>query len=69
MADVSVLGQGAPIVPYLDGILLHRHFQTTGRVGVVLNIGGISNISAILLGIMSMAVKGEYALCLGRTRL
>jgi 1,6-anhydro-N-acetylmuramate kinase len=50
MADVAVLGQGAPIVPYLDGILLHRHLQSTGRVGAMVNIGGMSNISAILPG-------------------
>ncbi len=50
MADVSVHGQGAPLAPYFDGILLHQHFRTTGRVGVMLNIGGISNIGGIIPG-------------------
>lgn len=43
-ADIALGGQGAPLVPYLDHMLLRRHFLKTGRVGVFLNIGGISNI-------------------------
>lgn len=46
MADMAVGGQGAPLVPYLDQILLARHYRETKRVGMLLNIGGISNISA-----------------------
>ncbi len=49
-ADVAEGGQGAPLVPYLDGILLSRHFGRTGRVGVALNIGGISNMTAFIPG-------------------
>jgi anhydro-N-acetylmuramic acid kinase len=44
MADMAVGGGGAPLVPYLDLLLARRHFNTTGRIGVYLNIGGISNI-------------------------
>ena len=50
MADISVGGQGAPLIPYLDKIVLERHFKKTGRVGAMLNIGGISNIAAIVPG-------------------
>ncbi len=51
MADVSVGGQGAPLMPYLDRMVLDQHFKKTeGRVGAVLNIGGISNIAALLPG-------------------
>ncbi len=50
MADVSVGGQGAPLAPYFDDILLRRYRQETGRIGVILNIGGISNISTIYTG-------------------
>ena len=49
-ADVAMGGQGAPLVPYLDGILLNQHFGKTGRVGVALNIGGISNMTAFIPG-------------------
>ncbi|XP_065916829.1 anhydro-N-acetylmuramic acid kinase-like [Dysidea avara] len=45
VADMSVGGQGAPLVPYLDKILLKKFHQDTGRHGALLNIGGISNIS------------------------
>ena len=45
---MAVGGQGAPLVPYLDEIILKRHFEETGRVGMLLNIGGISNISALV---------------------
>ena len=48
VADMAVSGQGAPLVPYLDEIILKRRFEETRRVGMLLNIGGISNISAIV---------------------
>ena len=57
MADMSVGGQGAPLVPYFDGIILNRHFLNTGRIGVILNIGGISNISGIIPGQPSYQVS------------
>ena len=47
-ADMAVGGQGAPLVPYLDRILLERYFLKTGRVGILLNIGGISNLSVLI---------------------
>ena len=50
MADVAVGGEGAPLVPYMDALLQQRHYQETGRVGMLLNIGGISNISARVPG-------------------
>ncbi|XP_064395795.1 anhydro-N-acetylmuramic acid kinase-like isoform X2 [Halichondria panicea] len=46
-ADMAVGGQGAPLVPYLDEIILRSRLEETGRVGLLLNIGGISNISAL----------------------
>ena len=48
LADMSVGGQGAPLVPYLDRILLKRYYQETGTVSMFLNIGGISNITVYL---------------------
>lgn len=50
MADIGVGGQGAPLVPYLDRMLLERHCRERGRVGLLLNVGGISNISAFVPG-------------------
>ena len=50
MADVAVGGEGAPLVPYMDALLQQWHYQETGRVGMLLNIGGISNISARVPG-------------------
>lgn len=47
-ADMAVGGQGAPLVPYLDRILLERHFVKTRRLGLLLNVGGISNISGYI---------------------
>ncbi len=44
-ADVGVLGGGAPLVPYLDYIL----FRSTKYERVVLNIGGISNLTHLPL--------------------
>ena len=48
VADMSVGGQGAPLVPYLDMILLRQYHHETGTIGMLLNIGGISNISVYL---------------------
>ena len=45
---MAVGGQGAPLVPYLDRILLERHFVKTQRLGLLLNVGGISNISGYI---------------------
>ena len=45
---MAVGGQGAPLVPYLDRILLERHFVKTRRLGLLLNVGGISNISGYI---------------------
>ena len=50
MADMAVGGQGAPLVPYLDKAVLQRHFKESGRLGVLLNVGGISNLSAYIPG-------------------
>lgn len=46
LADMACGGQGAPLVPYLDLLLARRYYDDTGRVGVFLNVGGISNIFA-----------------------
>jgi len=48
LADMAVGGQGAPLVPFLDQALLQRHFKERGRLGVLLNVGGISNVSAYI---------------------
>ena len=48
VADMSMGGQGAPLVPYLDMILLRKYYQETGTISMSLNIGGISNITVYL---------------------
>ena len=53
LADMSVGGQGAPLVPFLDRILLRSHFASSGRLGLMLNIGGISNLTMCLPAIPS----------------
>ena len=45
VADMSMGGQGAPLVPYLDRILLRKYHQGTGKISMFLNIGGITNIT------------------------
>lgn len=45
-ADVGVNGGGAPLVPYLDFVLFRSHY--TDRI--VLNIGGISNLTYLPVG-------------------
>lgn len=47
VADMAAGGQGAPLVPYLDQLLAKRHFASTGRLSIFLNIGGISNIFTV----------------------
>ena len=58
MSDMAVGGQGAPLVPYLDRILLERHFLEKGRIGMLLNVGGISNVSAFILTCLSECGDG-----------
>ena len=46
MADMALGGQGAPLVPYYDYLVLRDDNQTRG----LLNIGGISNLTIIPRG-------------------
>ena len=45
-ADVAVNGDGAPLIPYLDYIL----FKKSELSRVLLNIGGIANITYLIKG-------------------
>ena len=44
--DMAAGGQGAPLAPYLDYILFHHR----SRSRIILNIGGISNLTAMPAG-------------------
>lgn len=59
-ADMSVGGQGAPLVPYLDRILLEGYYSEKQRVGLLLNIGGISNLSAFVPSGVSASGDGRF---------
>ena len=50
--DMAAGGQGAPLAPYLDYALYHHR----SRARIVLNIGGISNLTAIPAGAPLSAV-------------
>lgn len=43
MADMAVGGEGAPLVPYFDFLL----FRSTTKNRLLLNIGGIANVTAL----------------------
>ena len=53
-------GQGAPLVPYLDKILLKGHFLKKRRLGLLLNVGGISNISVQIPPFLNSEEDGKF---------
>ena len=59
-ADMAAGGQGAPLVPYLDGALLRTHHRSTGSLALLVNIGGIANVSVYV----PEGPAGECCLCL-----
>ena len=58
-ADMAVGGQGAPLVPYLDRILLEQYFSKKERVGMLLNVGGISNLSVFIPASLDVSEEGR----------
>lgn len=52
--DMALGGQGAPLIPYCDYAFFHSH--STGRV--ILNIGGIANVTLLPAGCELDAVVG-----------
>lgn len=46
-SDMAVRGQGAPLVPFVDSLL----FQSNNKGRILLNIGGISNMTVLPVGI------------------
>ncbi len=53
-ADIAAGGNGAPLMPFLDWLLCRARPAAT----VVLNIGGVANISAVAPGMDQMKVIG-----------
>ena len=65
LADMSVGGQGAPLVPYLDKMLIERERERSGRELMLLNIGGISNLTVCLPGGVEGVNAGAEGCVLG----
>lgn len=62
-ADVAAGGNGAPLMPFLDWLLCQsKAWPLTGRsrpsAAVVLNVGGVANISAVTPGMDQTEVVG-----------